>query len=1095
MSPLLTEEQALCISLTKGHLVIEAGAGAGKTFVLCERVKHLLKKDMGVHEIMLVTFSREAFKSLEQRLLAQGVEGVSVSTIDGLFASLVDFLYPVWFSETFEKEILPKKLYLKEEVIVWKVLKKKLKDFFSLLHEDKKLRPYFMDFLLSGAFLSFEESRFGRGYLESILRLMTSPAFLVTEEMILAQAKIHPAALPMLKEIHRIAREAYFQRLKVGDMTYGDRTVFLYQNIKKYSLPFVLKELIVDEYQDTNKIQHHILWTLAEKFNARMVVVGDPKQSIYGFRDAHVEILHSLKQDPAWNHLILKKNFRSDAQLLEEINHLSELVFLERPEEPAVFKGSYFEKIAQTRYVPFLRLEPGLLRQEKNQKFERGNVHFITVSSPRYKLYEGTILAFTDYLEVFLKQLIEKGGSLSQVCLISETNKALEDLFYELKKRQIPCALPEKNAKQKVFSEENRIGLLLIKLMTDRVSKFELYEILSSPLLLWNQTFLSQIFSKLSLYRSSLEGVLNNKDYEKISWTSLFPPEEPKDCFSEFLKSLKEIRKISDVFAGWQILRTECVFSFSEKKEISYPFFQKMDGFAVLLEKVAVQITTQDPKEILKLISFDLKQWKTDLYSYDFQEERHDSLSMRTVHGAKGLEWDYVFFWPGKKQYDKKTSLEMCYVLPDEAQFSLSWRLSDLDKLSLAPYENNKDFPYEDESEGVFFQEYSRLKELYFERQRVFYTALTRAKTSLFLVQPVPYHASLRKSLLEDLEETKTSFPLERAFLLRYLKLKSTLPFGSKKELEALSEKTDFLSEGVGIHHYPCEWVEQAIIQKESQSLSVLNDNKDKEHRGESSALLLPQINRNEIKNVWLGDRGELDIWGKKEENKEGIQEGKEPQEGGIILEEVLFGKKRKGGGSVSFFATKTSLQRRHEGSLLHAQMSRHSGLHKEFEALSHQHGFLSYYEWDVWYKRDGKRERKILDFVTCFPMSVLPQAYRSLSYVGMEGKACSLEAQEGLCLVVIDFKTGKVSSSYTAQIQEYMKLAQEWYQFSQNKDSKSVSFTTLGFLYYVSSAHVSSSDFVEQSPDSLRKDFSSDREHKGQIFCYCLTEQKASTV
>ena len=62
------------------------------------------------------------------------------------------------------------------------------------------------------------------------------------------------------------------------------------------------KYIMVDEFQDTNIIQWKIIELLSEKNENNVFIVGDPKQSIYGFRNADVRVFNSVKNKFAENH-------------------------------------------------------------------------------------------------------------------------------------------------------------------------------------------------------------------------------------------------------------------------------------------------------------------------------------------------------------------------------------------------------------------------------------------------------------------------------------------------------------------------------------------------------------------------------------------------------------------------------------------------------------------------------------------------------------------------------------------------------------------------------------------------------------------------
>jgi len=81
------------------------------------------------------------------------------------------------------------------------------------------------------------------------------------------------------------------------------------------------KYILVDEFQDISRLQKTIIDLIRNKDN--LFIVGDEKQSIYGFRNAEVEIFQDIQKDSDKESLInLNENFRSRPQVLDFINHI-----------------------------------------------------------------------------------------------------------------------------------------------------------------------------------------------------------------------------------------------------------------------------------------------------------------------------------------------------------------------------------------------------------------------------------------------------------------------------------------------------------------------------------------------------------------------------------------------------------------------------------------------------------------------------------------------------------------------------------------------------------------------------------------------------
>jgi len=142
-------------------------------------------------------------------------------------------------------------------------------------------------------------------------------------------------------------------------------------------LDYEIKHILVDEFQDTSKLQFQLLQLLTEEWSSQnertLFLVGDPKQSIYRFRNADVGLFLDVKQN-GLNHLKLKplqlrQNFRTTDQLLEYINQTCSRFFPHTENEclgavpyvkshsnipsskTAVFAESFENEVEEARWV------------------------------------------------------------------------------------------------------------------------------------------------------------------------------------------------------------------------------------------------------------------------------------------------------------------------------------------------------------------------------------------------------------------------------------------------------------------------------------------------------------------------------------------------------------------------------------------------------------------------------------------------------------------------------------------------------------------------------------------------------------------------
>jgi ATP-dependent helicase/nuclease subunit A len=104
------------------------------------------------------------------------------------------------------------------------------------------------------------------------------------------------------------------------------------------SLGRQFKYILVDEFQDTNYLQWEIISALGEITENKFFIVGDPKQSIYGFRNADVRVFNSVKtifsQNDNSGDIVLNESFRFKEVLNTFINHIFQIILNEESDNP-----------------------------------------------------------------------------------------------------------------------------------------------------------------------------------------------------------------------------------------------------------------------------------------------------------------------------------------------------------------------------------------------------------------------------------------------------------------------------------------------------------------------------------------------------------------------------------------------------------------------------------------------------------------------------------------------------------------------------------------------------------------------------------------
>ncbi|MFM6954549.1 MAG: ATP-dependent helicase [Sphingobacteriaceae bacterium] len=291
----LNPSQKAAVEQTEGPVMIVAGAGSGKTRVITYRVAHLIKKGIDPFNILVLTFTNKAAKSMQERIFeAVGSEAKNcwMGTFHSVFAKILrveadKIGYPTNFTiyDTDDSKSLIRSI-LKE-----------------LQVDDKLYNANFVYNRISNAKNN----------------LISSAEYLQSEHI---QSEDRATGRGLLGEIY----QAYTQRcFKAGAMDFDDllfkTNVLLKEHpdvLYKYQNRF--KYIMVDEYQDTNFSQYLIVKKLAA-ITENICVVGDDAQSIYAFRGANIQnILNFEKDYPDLKVFKLEQNYRSTQNIVEVAN-------------------------------------------------------------------------------------------------------------------------------------------------------------------------------------------------------------------------------------------------------------------------------------------------------------------------------------------------------------------------------------------------------------------------------------------------------------------------------------------------------------------------------------------------------------------------------------------------------------------------------------------------------------------------------------------------------------------------------------------------------------------------------------------------------
>jgi DNA helicase-2/ATP-dependent DNA helicase PcrA len=291
----LNEQQLAAVTAPPGPILVIAGAGSGKTRTLTFRVAYLLENGIDPRNILLLTFTNKAAREMLGRV-ANSLPIDASGLWGGTFHSVGNRILRRHGSALGYSS-----------------------GFTIMDREDQK---DLIDTVVAGAGIDPKEIRFPKG---DVLAEIFS--FVVNTEKPLEEllAEKFPYFLPLLDKI-RDVHERYEKKKKTtNSMDFDDlleKTLSMFQQHERIAEVYrqQFQFILVDEYQDTNKIQADLVDLLARD-HRNVMVVGDDAQSIYSWRGANFQnILEFPKRYPDAQVFKIEMNYRSVPEILEVAN-------------------------------------------------------------------------------------------------------------------------------------------------------------------------------------------------------------------------------------------------------------------------------------------------------------------------------------------------------------------------------------------------------------------------------------------------------------------------------------------------------------------------------------------------------------------------------------------------------------------------------------------------------------------------------------------------------------------------------------------------------------------------------------------------------
>lgn len=545
----LNTEQLKAVMEAEGPCLVLAGAGSGKTRVLIYRTIYLLEQGVHPSRICLLTFTNKAAREMTKR-----IEKHLGSIPDGLLAGTFHHVANVFLRRYSQYASLPSNYVIIDREDSLSILKEISKKIFT----DKEISPEVAQELLN----------------------FSANATDTLKDIIMTK---YPHFSNIISGLETL-QDAYIKRKReLGLVDYDDLLLFWLKILSMEEpgekISRKLLYILVDEYQDTNRIQALILYQLG-RINRNIMVVGDDAQSIYSFRGATVQnILEFPKIYPDAKIFYLQTNYRSTPEILKLANSI---ISHNRYQFPKILKS-----------VKISGVKPVLVECE--------NKHSESI-----------------FVINRIKELLKKVKP-SDIGVLFRARYQSADIEVELNKLKIPYVV--------------RGGLRFFEMahIKDIVAFFRIY-INPKDEISWHRV----LNITPGIGKSSKDRIVNSvkkaKNIDEILGMDeiklISPAQKGWEKLKNLLKNMKDSKDVSEKI---EIIKQNF---YKDYLETHYLDYQERIADIESLKEIAA--TWESPEEFISQTSLQ-EHYRGET------KEIGEPLILSTIHQAKGLEWKVVF--------------------------------------------------------------------------------------------------------------------------------------------------------------------------------------------------------------------------------------------------------------------------------------------------------------------------------------------------------------------------------------------------------------------------------------------------------------------
>lgn len=560
----LNEEQLNVVMCGNGPILVIAGAGSGKTRVVTYRVARLLEQGVSPNSILLLTFTNKAAREMLYRV------GHLIKT---------DTRY-IW-GGTFHHIA---NMVLRQQCTFTGFAK----NFTILDNEDAK---DLIELAVKELKIDKKDKGFPKGtVLKEVLSYAVNTMSTIEECLDVR----YPFLLDIAEEISAIQKRYTEKKRAANSMDFDDLLYFWHKILLEnehlrtyYSALF--SQILVDEYQDTNRIQAEIVDFMG-LINRNVMVVGDDAQSIYSFRGADFQnILEFPKRYEEAKVFKLETNYRSTPEILELAN----------------------DSISQNT-KQFL----------KNLKSMRGGGLIPVVTHLR------DVMQQADFVTQRVLELKEEGVPLDQIAVLYRAHYHSMELQMELTRRGIAFDI---RSGLRFFEQAHIKDVVsFLRVMTNTYDEISWKRLLKLYPKIGNKTA-DRIYEFIKTCSDPIDTFISGKIADHFKGVQ-------KETIEGWSRLFKELFGLMEEEALSEMMSAVLKHGYAEYLKYNYPNSDSR------LEDIGQLMTFATQYQSLEAFLSEMS-LLTGVSGEEVAEAgaEEQKMVMSTIHQAKGLEWKVVF--------------------------------------------------------------------------------------------------------------------------------------------------------------------------------------------------------------------------------------------------------------------------------------------------------------------------------------------------------------------------------------------------------------------------------------------------------------------